>query len=100
MKRRFIAAVSGLNKEDQNKFIEFLRQRGLGWWHWIDDLWLITSRRDEISAKDIRDYLRDLASSTRCIVIEIPEDKTWAGFGPAKPPRDMFEWIRNTWSID
>ena len=100
MKRRFIIGVSGLNKEDQDKFVEFLRQNGMGWWHWIGDFWLLTARKEEISASMIRDFLNEQNSPRRCIVFEVDEDKTWAGFGPNKAPQDMFDWIKNSWRGD
>jgi hypothetical protein len=49
---------------------------------------------------EIRDFLKDLPSSRRCIVFEVPEDKTWAGFGPQKPTQNMFDWIKTIWKSD
>jgi hypothetical protein len=97
MKRRFIVAVSGLDKGDQDAFVKFIREKSMGWWHWIDDVWLLTDRTESVTTTEIRDHLKALNSSRRCMVFEVPEDKTWSGFGPNKPPQDMFHWIKNTW---
>jgi hypothetical protein len=97
MKRRFVVGITGLSSDDQTKFVEFLRKEGMGWWHWIDEVWLITSRSESVSAEQIRDYLHGLKTGTRCVVFEIDEDKSWAGFGPNKAPQDMFAWLKTTW---
>jgi hypothetical protein len=59
MKRRFIVAVSGLDQADQNKFSEFIRENGLGWWHWIGDFWLLTSKSEAVSVTQIRDHIKN-----------------------------------------
>lgn len=98
MTHRFIVAVTELSSEDHNKFVKFAREKGMGFWHWVPGCWLLTDVSEKVTAVEIRDFLHDLGSvNKRCIVIEIEKEKTWAGFGPNKPPQDMFKWIRETW---
>jgi len=98
MKRRYIVAVSGLSTDDEEKFLEFIKEKKLAWWHWIKGFWLIVDRRGQVNVTMLRDQLRRLASSRRGLVLEIPKDVTWAGFGPVK--EGMFEWIKKTWKPD
>ena len=39
MKRRFIIGIEGLSREQEDKFRDYLEERG-SWWHWIGNLWL------------------------------------------------------------
>lgn len=95
MRRRYIVAVSGLTKDDEKLFLDFLKEKKLAWWHWIDGFWLLLDRRDAVSAVSLRDKLHELSSSRRSLVLEVGEDVTWAGFGPSK--QGMFRWIKETW---
>ena len=96
-KRRFIVAIDGMTKEEERKFIEWIRSEGFGWWHWISNLWLLTSRSEETSAKKIRDQIGELSDHRHNLVIEIPEDIDWQGYGPSNEKRNMFNWLKTTW---
>lgn len=95
--RRFAVAVSDMNTQQQEVWRELIRERGLSWWHWIGDLWLIIDKNDEYTCADMRDLVKSVTSRGRCIVFDVPEGGTWAGFGP-KVPKPMFGWIRGPWS--
>jgi hypothetical protein len=43
MRRRYIVAVSGLTKDDEKLFLDFLKEKRLAWWHWIDGFWPLVS---------------------------------------------------------
>lgn len=97
MKRRFIVAVQGLKQEQETDFVAYLRKERLGWWHWIANTWLVTTKREDITAADLRDTLREIASPNRCIVIEVTGASRWSG---TRDDKDMFDWIRSTWMTD
>jgi hypothetical protein len=98
MRKRYLVSVSGLTKEDEKNFIDFLRSKGILWWHWINDFWMLVEKEGEDSKTQIRDFLRALESSRRGLVIEIEGEARWAGFGPKLPEKDMFKWLRSTWN--
>ena len=100
MRRRFVIGVEGLDKDQERRFREYIAKFG-PWWHWIDNLWLLTTKREDVTAKDIRDHARELASSARVVVIEFPEDITWATGGARNSSgKAMSEWLLSPWGDD
>jgi hypothetical protein len=97
MTRRYIVVVSNLNNDDARAFTAFLRANKMLWWHWIEQCWLIVDRGDDDHQKAIRDYLHELSSSKRAIVIDADFAGYWVGFGPASGEKDMFKWLKSTW---
>ena len=53
-RRRFVIAADGLSSEDEEKLRDQIRQLG-AWWHWIDNVWLLTTHDEAPTAKSIRD---------------------------------------------
>ena len=97
MKHRFLVAAEGLSKEADGKFIEYLKENGCGWWHRISNFWLITDRKDVITASGLRDKIMELHESGKpCLVMQVNEDVTWAAVKRSGQP-DMFDWLQNTW---
>jgi len=73
MKHRFVVAVDGMTSEEEKRFIAWIQENGLGWWHWIANFWLLTSHRDSITAELIRDTLNDIARGKYKLVLEIEQ---------------------------
>ena len=98
--KRYIAAVNGLSKDDEQKFLGFIRENGWGWWHRIDNFWMIIDRKDQSSTEQIRDFLMPL-SGTIGIVIEVPDtSNSWHGFAPEASLEKVFSWVHVTWPND
>jgi hypothetical protein len=95
--RRFVVAAQGLDKDSENNFIEYVKSNGFGWWHWIDNFWLLTTNNSTITAEDIQQNIDSGNGFNRNLVIEIEGSISWHGFGPAKTDNNMFEWIKNNW---
>ncbi len=94
--RRFIVAAETLNTRE---FAEYLDSNGFGWWHWIENCWLITAQnKAEISTEILQSKVNSLSETPRCIVIEIQGSHTWSGHGPKSSDggSNMFDWLRNT----
>lgn len=99
MKKRFVVAVDSATKEQNDTFREFLKSRGLGWWHWLTNLWLVADGAGRLTAQEIRDVLRQHYPSVHTLVLELREDDdTWSGFGPSSETKNMFKWLRQNWS--
>jgi hypothetical protein len=96
MSKRYLVAINGIKKDDEKDFIEFLRSKNILWWHWIEGCWLLVDESDEDNKIVIRDYLKELESSRRCLIFEIENTGNWIGFGP-KTPKNMFSWLKSTW---
>ena len=97
MKKRFVIAVEDLTTQETQEISDFFKG-SYGWWHWIEGFWLISDPRGELTAAEIRDIIGDIAPKKRCMVLQIKQVGGWAGFGPSNPSKDMFKWIRETWS--
>ena len=97
MKRRFLIATQGMTLEQQAKVTNRVRDRGFGWWHWIDEFWLLTTSSTDVTAVSLRDELTAIAPATRTLVMEIPEDISWAGRDGIGQKNEIFDWLKATW---
>ncbi len=94
--RRFVVAAENLRVHE---FAGYLDSNGFGWWHWIDNFWLITvQNKVEISAEILQGKVNEFSDSPRCMVIEIQGAHTWSGHGPKSSDggSNMFDWLSNT----
>jgi len=98
MKKQFVIALNSTTEEQEKMFLEYIKSNGFGWWHWIDNFWLVVDTQDKLSAEKLRDDLENIFPKVRKLVIEIfSESSTWAGYGPNGEQRNMFNWLHNTW---
>ena len=99
MKRRYVVCFDSIDDEKSKNITACLKENGLGWWHWIDNVWFVTDPRGKFSAVKIRDMLRNYAEDERMVVLEINQDgDTWAGVRAKDPDEKMFKWFVNTWN--
>jgi hypothetical protein len=98
MKKRFVVCVNSATNEQNKQFKEFIRENGLGWWHWLRNVWLLSDSKGKFSAAEIRDQLGRNYPGVYSLVLELRgDDDTWSGFGPKKEGKNMFKWIRDNW---
>lgn len=95
--RKFVVCIDGETSNDVSAIKEYVGNQKFGWWHWIDNVWLLTTSNPEIKATDIRDAIRKLSESKWVIVIEV-NSVTWAAYGPETSERSMSKWIKEHWS--
>ena len=99
MKKRFVVAVDSATKEYNDAFRDYLKSQGLGWWHWLTNVWLLSDSAGCLAAQDIRDALRDYYPGVHTLVIELGETgDTWSGFGPKSDNKNMFKWLYENWT--
>ncbi|MHA3083420.1 hypothetical protein ACX1NX_09670 [Acinetobacter sp. ANC 5383] len=97
MKRRYIVCFDDLTTEQSKSITQNLKDKDLGWWHWIDNVWFVVDGSGKYSAKEIRDDLK-LIANQRMIVVELNEKgDTWAGVRADDPDQKMFNWIKQIW---
>jgi hypothetical protein len=98
MKRRFVVCINEANAEHDKNFIQFLNENKLGYWHWLNNTWLIVDENDSFNANSIRDKVKVLFNNEHNLVIEINDQgDTWSGFGPNGEGKNMFSWIKRNW---
>jgi len=99
MSKRYIVGLDSSTEEQDDAFLQFINDNGLGWWHWLNNFWLITDSSGKFSAGEIRDELNESHPSVEKLVIELSDSgDTWSGFGPKSEDQNMFTWLRKTWS--
>lgn len=97
-RRRFVIGLSGVTADQENQFRDYVAREVGSWWHWIDGLWLATTRSGGPKASDIRDKANKIAPGCRCVVFEFPEDITWAATETTgRSGRRMADWLHEPW---
>lgn len=96
MKKRFIIVIDSLDKDLNDKIKTYVDDNKFAWWHWIDNLWLIVTHDEDITALSIRNDL-DAITKNHKVVFQSYDD-TWAGYGPSGEKKNMFNWLKDTWS--
>jgi len=89
----YVVGVTGLSKEEERLFIEFVQEHGMGWWHHMANFWLVADPHEKSSVKKMRDFLMGLQTSKRALVMEVQPDANWGGFAGKADLKKMFEWL-------
>ncbi|MFS3509318.1 hypothetical protein [Citrobacter braakii] len=98
MKKRYIISLNPATPEQDKKFVAFIKEHGLGWWHWLENTWLLVDRNGRFSAAELRAELKNIYPKIHMLVIELSDEgDNWAGFGPKSEDQDMFSWIKRNW---
>jgi len=101
MRRKFAVALDSSTKDQNEQLRKFIKDNGLGWWHWINNFWLLTDKNGKLTAKQIREKLNEFYPGVHCIVLSLDKDgDSWSGFGPRNSDKNMFDWLKNTWDKD
>lgn len=98
MKKRYIVCINSSTKEQDQKFLTYLRDNGFGWWHHLKNTWLIVDLDGTSKINDIRDVTRESYDKEYTMVFQLNEGEgTWSGYGPSSDNKNMFKWIRENW---
>lgn len=91
---KFLIALDNSTKEQNEKFVDFINEKGYGWWHWIDNFWIIDTS-SKLTAVELRNELGELYPNINKLVIELKNNNfTWAGYGPSNENNNMFDWLK------
>lgn len=97
MRRRFVIGIDDLNAEQERIFRQYIQTKG-DWWHWIGDLWLLTTMDEGISTKEIRDFILRTKPGVRTVVFEFPEDINWSASSSTNAEGNkLADWLRQKW---
>jgi hypothetical protein len=94
--KRFVIAAKTSTSSDAIKISDLFRPR-FAWWHWIDNVWLVVDKKDQLTPQTIRDMIGVAVPGTHLIVLQVESGGTWSGFGLKTPTKDMFKWIKEHW---
>jgi hypothetical protein len=89
--KHFILLASGTT-EQYNQVTQIFQGTNYGYWHWIDNVWLIRSPFDGDTAAGFRNNIMNRIPGLHFIILETrPRD--WARFSDNK----WQEWLDNQW---
>ena len=99
MTRKFVVGIDEETPEDVSSFLNYIKQQRFGWWHWIDNTWLLTTYNEQVTVVEIRDRLREITGKKTVVVIEV-KSVAWATYGPMGEgdSKNISRWIRDYWS--
>ncbi|HXP50751.1 MAG TPA: hypothetical protein VN922_12390 [Bacteroidia bacterium] len=98
MKKRFIVCVDNPTNPQSVEFVEWLNSFKVGWWHWLNNVWLISDVNGKLTETEIRDKAMALFTGQNLIVLRIDQTTdSWAGFGPNNGEKNMFPWLKDYW---
>ena len=97
MSRKFVVMLESATKEQNDQFLKWIESKELAWWHWLSNAWLIHNRTDNVTSEEISTEANKIFGGLN-FVSQVRPEGTWYGWGPSSSDRNMFEWIRNTWS--
>jgi hypothetical protein len=94
--KTFIVGLEGSTAVQEEAFIQWITENGLGYWHWIPNFWIIQSLEDTHTVASIRDKITETFPAMNTLVVEIdivPGSVSWSGYGPQTVQYDMFAWL-------
>ena len=98
MKKRFVVIIESSTKEQNDSFLDWVKQENLGWWHWFQNAWLISNTTGTHTASSIRDKVNEFFPTKNTLVIGLKEGEgSWSGYGPNSEKRSMFKWLKTNW---
>ena len=97
MKKKYIVSINGnATALEDERFSAYLKEKSVGWWHWLSNTWLVVDSLGIVDAKDLRDKAIEVYKGKNNLVLEV-SGGSWFGYGPTVPDRDMFKWIKENW---
>jgi hypothetical protein len=97
--KRYIAAVEGMTKDHENRFLDYIRTNKWGWWHRVANVWLIIDWSETASAEQIRNFLLSLnINGAVGIVVPVADGNSWSGLGPKTTLKQTFQWVHDHWT--
>ncbi len=90
--RRFVIAIDEGTQEERNAITGYLKGK-VGWWHWLADVWLVATSKQDVDVNSLRIALKKMAPGKNVIVLSVDGDHDWAGF----MPKLSHEWFRKNW---
>jgi hypothetical protein len=97
MAKKFVIAIDSGNQVIRNQITTYLKTKNWGFWHWFDDIWLLSAVEEFQTPKSIYELLVAHASigNQTIIVFDVDSDSR-SYWGRAK--QDAWEWLSTQWN--
>lgn len=97
MSAKFVFALEGGTKELKDAISKRLKEAEYGFWHYIENLWLIDHAEDDISARQLSDWLEQTPGLTQqsWVVLRV-DDGSGDYWGRAV--KGAWDWMAEEWA--
>jgi hypothetical protein len=92
MPRKFVIGVEGISQQQEREFGSFLSEYGT-WWHWLSNVWLLTTNRSDIDRKTIIDTIHEIDKHANAMILEVDNIKSYSSILPEKSSALSRNWI-------
>jgi len=96
--KKFIVALNSSTKDQDEAFQKIIHENGWGWWHWVDNFWIVTSSSTELGSQELYKKVQVAYPGVRMLISEMENVSTWWGFGPNSEEKNMFKWLFDYWN--
>ena len=92
-KKKFVLFIDdNFSVAERDKITNYVKGK-YAYWHWISNVWLLSTSKDDVTTESIRDEVKDLVNRGTILVINASDSQGWSGFGQKK----KFEWMHSAW---
>lgn len=95
MTGHFVIAVDGDAKSVKDAITTRLAAAGYGYWHWMEDVWLVTGVATGVTAQILGEWLEETpgVSSLHYLVLEVAPGKSYWG----RNIQPSWDWMSTEW---
>ncbi|MGY4700379.1 hypothetical protein ACVND7_12210 [Avibacterium paragallinarum] len=94
MSKKFIVIVDdNFSVTERDKITKYFKNK-YGYWHWISNVWLLSTSKENTTTDTIRDEVKKLVNKGTIVVINASGSNGWSAFGQKK----KFEWMHSNWT--
>ena len=95
MSRQYVIAIEGGSKELRDAITRRLAGAGYGYWHWMEDVWLVSGVPDDVTPQTMSEWLEKTPyfANTHCLIIRVGTPTSYWG----RNVKDSWEWMSKNW---
>ena len=101
MTSRYVVLLDSATPEQDAAFREWIATKGLKYWHWLSQTWLLVDTKGRVDMPKIRAAARERYDNCHMLVLELRPSESkydsWAGYGPTGK-KSMFTWLKGNWN--
>jgi hypothetical protein len=90
---KFIVVVPNTTLEQQRAVNQLFSPARAAWWHWSQEVWLLSFSNETPTVESLRDELKQALSGATFLVFDLAPGTRWAGWGPL----DWQNWFNQFW---
>jgi hypothetical protein len=90
--RRFVIVVDKSTEAEVDSIIKLLNASGYDWWHWLNDLWLMTTPSGDTAVSAVIEAVTKISNPKKVFITEVSV-VDWIAFVPPKSR----EWLDQYW---